>query len=637
MKLFEAIEANDLEAAARAIKRVKNINAEMRGNGYTPLGYAAKHNADRVIPVILNVGAKPEPGETLHPLYLAATEGSDEAMAVLLDARTWEPEPVVDALRGAAIQGKTEALRLLMDKTGALPIPLALCAVAMTGRLEAMKLLLERGGDPEALDDGTAALHVAARAGYPELIKMILDRGADVNLRDAKGRTPLMHATLEHSSHRYERVNHRQRLRDLADPNSGVKILSGSLAEPPHGRRTIETLFNAGADPTLTENNGHTGLDILVQEGRRLDKWLQKRLETAGAPQVDKWPIHLAKAISDKCVDDVRDLLSHGRNVNFTTARGFSMLCHACRIGHEAIVRLLLDAGADPNRPDEHEIPLHSAVVGKNVEVVRMLLDTGADPNLPDPGEEHFIPLQLAKSLGYREIAELLMECDSKMPEPKYKAVEPGVHWWDDWEFVVVKADVKTIAGVLDPTGDSIDLDPLDKTFLSGGRGTFVIAQPKGLTWSNVLRASPIWRNMEDDFKEVAQKLAKACKTQAIHATFSDCAGAASVVYYESDGSIRFEDRGADLEFAEMAVSFAEDENREPPEWALQMIDLAEETGEIPPGSTERLESLARAEGFALGWAYFGVQTGENFEVEFTDDSAEAFEAVAFVDAPSWA
>ncbi len=637
MKLYEAIEANDPEAAVKALKRIKNVNREMRDNGYTPLSYAASKNAVEVIPVLLEAGAEPEPDETLHPLYMAAMDGSAEAMAVLLDARQWEPEPVLSALKSAARHGRTECLRLLLDKTGAKPLPAALCNACLTGRLEALNLLLERGGEPNGTDDGSTPMHIAARAGYPDLLKALLDAGGDVNGRDDKGRTPLMQATLEHGSQRFARANYRSTKRDIENPDSEVKIICGTLANPPHARRTIKTLLTAGADPSLVDDNGHTGLDILHQDGRRIDPWLKKRLQSAGAPQVDHWPKRLMQAISKKDVESVRDLTSQSRDVNFKAVRGGTPLCHACRCSSAAVVELILKAGADPNMLGGHEYPVHAAVLSNDPKIMVMVLDAGADPNLAKPGEYSHNALELAKSLGYREIAKLLSDRGAKMPEPKHKLVEPGVHWWDDWELIVVEAEVETIAEALDPDWDSIDMDPIGMTFTCGGKGTYVVVRPTGYAWSNVLCVNPTRGGVNDDFKNVARKLAKVCEARAIYAAYNDTASACEFFCYEPDGTTSIEDHGADMEFADMAVSFAKDEGREPPAWAVQMIEEAEASGEDPPHSTDRLEALAKAEGFALGWAFFSVEPGEQFEVEFTDYPPEAIEAVAFVDAPSWA
>lgn len=64
-------------------------------------------------------------------------------------------------------------------------------------------------------------------------------------------------------------------------------------------------------------------------------------------------------------------------------------LALAAQLGHADVVRLLLDAGEDPNRfnPDglhSHATPLHQAVAGDRADVVRLLVERGARLDIHD-------------------------------------------------------------------------------------------------------------------------------------------------------------------------------------------------------------------------------------------------------------
>ena len=84
---------------------------------------------------------------------------------------------------------------------------------------------------------------------------------------------------------------------------------------------------------------------------------------------------------------------------------------HAC---HADIVRLLLEAGEDPNRFNpkglhSHSTPLHQAVWADHEDVVRMLVEAGARLDLRDE-VYHATPLGWALHGGRERIAGYLRE-----------------------------------------------------------------------------------------------------------------------------------------------------------------------------------------------------------------------------------
>jgi ankyrin repeat protein len=86
----------------------------------------------------------------------------------------------------------------------------------------------------------------------------------------------------------------------------------------------------------------------------------------------------------------------------------------AAQLGHVEILRLLLDAGEDPNRYNpkgnhSHSTPLHQAAWAGHDAVVRMLVERGARLDIKDTIHEG-TPLGWAEHGGRKEIAEYLRE-----------------------------------------------------------------------------------------------------------------------------------------------------------------------------------------------------------------------------------
>ena len=105
---------------------------------------------------------------------------------------------------------------------------------------------------------------------------------------------------------------------------------------------------------------------------------------------------------------------------------GWTALHVAAHFGHVEIVKVVLEAGADPNTPSENtarQCPLHMAIGADRTEMVKLLLGRGADAMARLIRD--WTPLHQAVLHGNREIAELLLKAgadvnaeaiDRKMP-----------------------------------------------------------------------------------------------------------------------------------------------------------------------------------------------------------------------------
>jgi hypothetical protein len=117
--------------------------------------------------------------------------------------------------------------------------------------------------------------------------------------------------------------------------------------------------------------------------------------------------IDLAVAATLARVDDSQRLLSTASGED--RHRAFAL---AAQFGHTEIIRLLLDAGEDPNRYNpmgihSHSTPLHQASIAGHYETVRLLVERGARLDLRDAWFQG-TPEGWATHAGQTEVAEYL-------------------------------------------------------------------------------------------------------------------------------------------------------------------------------------------------------------------------------------
>jgi ankyrin repeat protein len=115
----------------------------------------------------------------------------------------------------------------------------------------------------------------------------------------------------------------------------------------------------------------------------------------------------LAIAAATGRADDARDLLAASGDE--TRQRALAL---AAQFGHREIVRMLLDAGEDPNRYSppgghSHATPLHQAALAGHDAVARLLVERGARLDIEDV-HYHGTPGDWAAYAGHAALAEEL-------------------------------------------------------------------------------------------------------------------------------------------------------------------------------------------------------------------------------------
>jgi ankyrin repeat protein len=291
---------------------------------------------------------------------------------------------------GAKIRAESSALRFAAESKNAALV----------------KLVIEAGANPNAswkrhrsfaAGDGWTSLHIAGFNGEGEVVKILLDAGADVTSTDKDGATPLHVA-------KGDAVEFL--LTAGADANAAGKHGMTPLfnlwpTEAAAGK--ARALIAAGADVNLALKSGATPLLFLAERKSGSEEAIKLLIE-AGADISHSsgysTPLNIAAGYDH--VKTVSIFLEAGADPNHQDVNGLTALHFATTGLAIHAIPILLKAGVDPNVPAAAGLP-PLARLGfedtknrstkerklRNLEnfakVVRILVDAGADPNAMAP------------------------------------------------------------------------------------------------------------------------------------------------------------------------------------------------------------------------------------------------------------
>eukprot|EP00752_Nemacystus_decipiens_P008526 g7615.t1 len=415
--LMEASIMGHVAVVKELLKAGAEVDAEAK-SGVTALWLASGEGRKDVLKELLKSGASANNSRSdgITALMGAAAGGHGEVVNMLLKAGAdvgAKDHDEVTALMNAAESGSLEAVDALLAK-GADPGSMSataftpLIVAAAGGHLDVVKALVTKGIEVDAMHpDGVSALMYASAGGHPEVVKYLLEgtgpAKADPNLKHVQGGTALMEAATSGSQEVVDLL-----LAAGADPmvrdKDGVSPLMSAAAQ---GRtEACKVLIAKGNEVNAMANSGGTSLmfaagaghteaaEVLIAAGADVNIKLQAKPEFLE---------QLAQTIADGGEEPTGDD-AHRDDV--------TALMVAAQGGHEAVVRLLVEKGADVRAKDEEGFtPLLNAVKGNFEEVASFLVESGADPNdvyTDEAGKEHNLLFD-SVTLGNEEFAELLV------------------------------------------------------------------------------------------------------------------------------------------------------------------------------------------------------------------------------------
>jgi len=122
-------------------------------------------------------------------------------------------------------------------------------------------------------------------------------------------------------------------------------------------------------------------------------------------------------------IEAVRELIDSGHDVSELDDTGFTPLHLACDNGFAKVAKMLLDAGAEPDEPDEPTgaPAIHLASFEGHVKVVKLLIDWKADVNIED--DDGNTALSLAVLAGHHVVAKMLLAAMVAGYPPHWRAM----------------------------------------------------------------------------------------------------------------------------------------------------------------------------------------------------------------------
>ncbi len=328
----------------------------------------------------------------------------------------------------------------------------------LAGDVAAVRELLDAGADPQGRSpDGRTPLMIAAGLGSSPMVELLLAAGADVLTSE-----PRMGAT---ALHKAAQSGATDVIGLLLDHGAIVDQQSFRIGHTPlmdavqHRREAAVRLFLARGARTMIRNHWQqTALDLATQDGSEVIADVLRAKDEADAGRIRSLPLLAAVKAGDSA--EVRRLIAAGAPLDERAPEvgdhddDYTALGLASRDGHVEIVRLLLDAGADP-RPLNglwgatpgheaafgghagviHELTaaggagspaldldaqgayngftaLHDAVWHGHLPAARALVDAGARPDLPS--HTGHTARELALLFGYGDIAEFLAAAERR-------------------------------------------------------------------------------------------------------------------------------------------------------------------------------------------------------------------------------
>jgi ankyrin repeat protein len=394
----DAAQKKDITALRALVQRRVDVNAA-QPDGTTALHWAVVWNSEEAINLLLRAGADVKARNRYGATALSEAVSSGSAATV-----------------GALLKAGADPKTLTTDNGETV-----LMTAARAGNADAVRLLLERDADVNARETykGQTALMWAAAERHPMVVKLLLDHGADWKVRsvDRETKVPKLSAAssispiarggftaLSFSAREGDIESARVMLDGGVDINYGdVDNTSALVVAIMNKQYTFaKFLIDRGADVNLVGAYGRTALYAIVDIRNEDYSALPARKTEDPLPSLDIVQTLLARGADVNLALTANLPGRSGMDSGDTTLHaGTTPLMRGARAGDTAVIRLLLERGADPKlaTKDGNTALMFAAGVGyrdKNtrgterdaLEAVKIFVEAGLDLHRVNTREE---------------------------------------------------------------------------------------------------------------------------------------------------------------------------------------------------------------------------------------------------------
>jgi len=263
-----------------------------------------------------------------------------------------------------------------------------LADAAMRGDVARVRSLIEAGVDVNGFGrDGTPALHWLVRVDDLETARTLIDAGADVMLPNRYGVTPQYLAAFNGNAAMLKVLLDHGADPNAADPTGETTLMTATSAGHADA---VRVLLDAGADVNAVDPSfQQTALMTAVRANHPavvqllVDRGAEVNAKTR-VGETPRWVLPNSVPGFSFGVGIVRGGLPE-RGSRAPIPGAMSALHYAARDGRLAIVKTLVDAGADVNQVEANDItPLIMAITNNQIDVAHYLIDRSADITAAD-------------------------------------------------------------------------------------------------------------------------------------------------------------------------------------------------------------------------------------------------------------